>query len=53
MELWEPGTMLIDVMTVPHPNFCASDMFWPASPNGLQLERPSLTNFFTTRSFLL
>ena len=53
LELWEPGTMLKDVMTVPHPNFCNSDTFWPVSPNNLQLERPSLTTFVTTRSFLL
>ena len=32
--------------TLPHPNFCTSDMFWLASPN-------SLATFVTTRSFLL
>ena len=53
MELWEPGTMLKDVMMVPHPNLCNSDTFWPVSPNNLQLERPSLATFVTNRSFLL
>ena len=53
LEQWEPGEMLIDAMRVPHPNFCISDTFWPVSSSGLQLERPSLASFITTRSFLL
>ena len=31
LEQWEPSEMLIDTMTVPHPNFCTSDAFWPAA----------------------
>ena len=55
MEQWEPREMLIDGMTVPHPHFCTSDNFWPVSlsRSGLQLERPSIATFITTRSFLL
>ena len=53
LDDWEPGEMLIDAMTVPHPNFCTSDTFWPVSKSGLQLERPSIATFITTRSFLL
>ena len=36
-DLWQPGEMLIDIMTVPHPNFCIGETFWPASPPGLKL----------------
>ena len=53
MEQWELGEMLIDGVRVPHSNFCTSDTFWPVSSLGLQLERPSLTTFITTRSFLV
>ena len=53
LDEWEPGEMLIDTMTVPHPNFCTSDTLWPVSDSGLQLERPSIATSITTRSFLL
>ena len=31
LEQRKPSKMLIDTMTVPHPNFCTSDTFWPAA----------------------
>ena len=40
-DLWQPGEMLIDIMTVPHPNFCIGETFWPASPPGLKLTGPA------------
>ena len=40
-DLWQPGKMLIDIMTVPRPNFCTGETFWPASPPGLKLSGPA------------
>ena len=50
---WEPREMLVDTMTVPHPNFCTSETFWPVLPSGLQLKWPRISTFITTKSFLL
>ena len=39
-DLWQLGEMLIDIMTVLHPNFCTGETFLPASPPGLKLSNP-------------
>ena len=40
-DLWQPGEMHIDIMTVLHPNFRTGETFWPASPPGLKLSGPA------------